>query len=61
MELMLLRRGLSAIVRNSEVYVISRFDLYLMGGLTALSVNDYHHDSRIIMKRTVLAVTARAR
>ena len=33
MELMLFRRGLSAIVRNSEVYVISRvvisrFDLY---------------------------------
>ena len=27
MELMLFRRGLSAIVRNSEVYVISRFDL----------------------------------
>ena len=48
MELMLFRRGLSAIVRNIEVYVISRvvisrFDLYLMGGLTALSVNDYHH------------------
>ena len=34
MELMLFRRGLSAIVRNSEVYVISRvvisrFDLYV--------------------------------
>ena len=33
MELMLFRRGLSAIIRNSEVYVISRvvisrFDLY---------------------------------
>ena len=33
MELMLFRRGLSAVVRNSEVYVISRvvisrFDLY---------------------------------
>ena len=34
MQLMLFRRGLSAIVRNSEVYVISRvvisrFDLYM--------------------------------
>ena len=28
MQLMLFRRGLSVIVRNSEVYIISRFDLY---------------------------------